>query len=652
LKKILFLLSFFFGVLSLFVFFMVINKSVRKPEVLFITNYAPLTDGMEKAIDDINSIEKKFKLLWFNLDFKKINDPIYITKKRKELKNLIKEHKEKLVMIKAGSNSKTFAAIADILPENIPLLAASASVSVLRKYNGSVVFSTASLPVWTRSASMYKIIKLLSLQKIIAVKLNDKPQPYSKVVLEGVTSYYGVDAESVRLKDLNETYLLQHKRDLFMLYIDSSSKARKMYEKISSFGVKGLNFFSVYSTSLATKGENRLFSDSSSISKYKNVYFYPYLGQKVLNLCSYDVKCVSDYDNVWKVYYNSLLMIKPIEEKNINKIRKKIYNKLKSYEKNYYIEPMTQYVRKFEKRRIGDLVIYFNSAYRDVVDRYLFLYNKNKNLYEYQIPQNDIRNKEVPIIPVVYITTYVNNIDVLNLNASKAKVFLVVKLKSKKNVDLGKDITFNVDTDYADSLNINLVKSEKKDGFYLKTYFVDYVVEAYNDLYYFPFDKIVLNIEYVIKNFDKNPLILQTIDIDKSITSKVSSDWDVLKFYPSYYQKFFYSDVKPFKIYRQFFTIILKRNNQAEVLIKYFLPALMVLLIISFIAYVIMKKRMEEKVEIMIDGLLALISIYFIYSLLVSFKRFILMDMVFFVMFFIVMVYIVSIVVKRYYLKR
>jgi len=629
------------------------NKLIvtTKPEVLIITNYNTLTKGNKEAIKYINKTEKQYKIIWFNIIYKKLNDPKYVAIQREKLKNIIKKHNDKLVFIKVGSTSKTLSRFIDMLPTNIPILTSSASIEILKQYKGNVIFSTASLPQWTRTGSMYKIIRLKHLKGIIAIKDGNNTQPYSKVVLNTAKNFYHIESKIMQLKDINKTFLQNHKDYLYMLYVDSSSKAKNMYHKIAKYNVHILNFFSVYSSQLKTIGIDNIFSDSSSISKEKNVFYYSYLGQKVLDKCSYDNRCISDYSSIWTSYYNNVLCIKDLKLKNtsIQSYRQAIYKRLESLAKHYFIEPQTQYVRKFEKKVEGNKTIYFNNAYKDVVDRYLFLFNKGSRiLYDYQIPHNIIDNTPIKPIPVVYITTYVNKIDVLDLSATKAKLVLVVKLKSKKDIELGRDITFNVDADYSDSLNLNLVKSSYKNGYFYKTYFVDYVVPLHNNLLYFPFDKAVLNIEYIIKNYGKNPIILQTVDVKNSINSKVSADWSVLKYYASYYQKFFYAEDAPFKIYKEFFTIILQRNNNIQVIVKYFLPAIIILFLAIYISIFITKGYMEEKVEIVTDSLIAIISIYFIYSLLISIKNLIIMDIIFFVMIFLVTFLIIYVLRKKY----
>lgn len=585
---------------------------------------------------------------------------VYVDRKKKEdiqkdLARLKDKLQEKYILIVAPGLSKAFGVVAPYLPTDTPIITASSNPKELEKYHGTL-FSTASLPRYNKARDLKKLHTLIGFDKIIVV-YDDKPGSYPQAIVDAfIQDKPHIKVVSVDIDRVDKRFLDRYANNA-MIYISSDgTKSSKILIDRFSFIVSNLEFLydkkydvfyylPYFSTAYRYTNEKKIFTSSAVYSSKKNIFEYEYLQ----HLPFKKSKFISRYDQAFRWYYPKIMAalhgIKNFD--NDTKIlRRLIYNNLKKTTiKNPFIDEKTRYIFAFEKEKDG---IYFNAIRKyNILNNYLFIVSTGRKLLY------PIQNYAGAISRTIYITPQLKKLKVLTLDATKAKVDLIVKIATPDpKIELGKDIL--IETANKEDLDIKLLSNNKVSRFgtiklYHKIYSVSLTTNINSKLFRFPYDEQVLNIALYANNFSKNPILLQLLDDKKQYDATVSDNWLVTKHFPTYSRYIYHlgsgldDKMRIALSDTNYFTIKIKRKDPTQTIAKYFLPAIILLLLALFIGYFIFRRYSENHIGIISDLLLGIISIYFIYSLLIQIERLIFMDIVFYAMIFIVVLLIIAV---------
>lgn len=674
------------SVFSFFIWKYNLNSATYKGQdyvVLVITNYSyknkPKGYNLRKINKKAqNKIErfvkqnlKNVKIIWIDYpeEARKKSSPkgqkLY-KQFRKKLQTIIKKYKSRLILVVNGTISKTAQDTLDIIPPEIPVWTGASSKDANSKFKGKEIFSTAASPFYSKAYFILKAIELLNLKGIVFI-LSDqqKDSPYSYSIKEALEKSNDIKNHKISLITVKkssfekeEKFILQNnnlKNYLWVLGIGDSSNA--MYEFYKNYleGRKLNVMFIYFSSSLYDKefaNEDNIFFISSHLNR-KNPFDYSYLGGKVLSLCNYNIKCVHSYDYNWRNFFNriSIILDKKISsliksQKSVTEIRTVIRKKIKKSSLYHpFVDKITQeiYVAYPYNTKKG-LTIYYNGIYPWLVNRYLIKVKNNKReLFEKQViclyvdPSNRYECNKV--VPVVYIEPFIRKINILSLSTDKAVIEMVVKLRylktSNNNFEIGKNIDISTSVEFVGERSISQISAREYKDYIEKLYDVRLIAPVRGNLFSFPFNKAWIDIEFFPKNFKENPFLIQILSSYEPFESQnISSNWKITNWFSSSSKKVLISENIPYIGYRYYFSIQLERLNPYQILFKYFAPALIITLVGLIAAYYIIRygRSHIDFIDILNGVILGIISIYFIFSLLVSISNLIFMDVVFFIL--------------------
>ena len=657
-KRIIKLFFLLIGLSLAYIYFKPLDM-VNRHKILWITNYdenIKYIDSFKKGIDTaINDIEKKYpkvEVLTIN-----ISDDISVQADEvNRLKKLL--DKNDFIYIIAPSKSKTFGMIATLLPPDVPVMTGIATLTELQKYRGEILFTEASKPQYYKSKDIIDIKHLANKKHVINIYEHNNSEPsYTHEIINSLEKD-GIEVIHYPQKNITKSFFDKYGNNSLIIVSGSSTKntynlLRKIEFKAKNleyiFDKKyNLNFYLIYSSpsSYDYKSDYSIFSSGRNMGVKINQEQYKYLK----NLNSEDD--LKQFSNGYKSYYaKSMLVLKRL---NTNKelpykiIKKQIYSLLINTSIEHpFIENETKYVFAFKKDKNSN--IYYNTvAKHNILQSYIFNLNSgNLLLFRKQM----ITNKETE---PVYITPYIKKLKVLSLDAKQVQVNMIVKIISSDNtIDLGKDITFDTSMIYENNRNIKLLRSSQSTvnniTYYHKVYNVELIVDIKSQLFNFPLDKQTVNIHFRYNDFSLKPIIIQPINEEGHIADNISKYWEVIDYYMTYSRQIYKLDNSiiqkqhVFSAMEHYFTINIKRKDPIAIIIKYFLPALIILILSGYVGFFVSKKYITDKIEIISDGLLGIISIYFIYSLLIQIETLIAMDLIFYalLMFVVLIIYYV-----------
>ena len=643
--------------------------------ILVITNYDEKDASFEfvkKAEEQINKTKKN--IIWFNINYSQITDERYKEIVRKKIKNILQE--KNIIAVVDGSTSRAAEITLDLFPKDMPIIADSSSPYVLTKFKGDQIFSISSIPYLSRGRSIYLLTKLLNKKNIVFI-LDEETSPYSKVIYYSLLKRLKKDKIKLKeysLQEFKEKNIIKKygNKALYVIGIDSSSKiADFIYNVLDK--EKGLDAFAIYYSSKKFKKikNTRVFGVIFHNGKNPNFLEYKCLNNVDINN-SYNLY---KYFSVYRLYNSkinfikSLINEKVLEQNTTYQIRKIINKKLPIYSKKVFVDTeCSNYLFLFKKYnpfyfniRDKNISLYFNSILsKDVGLRNMYIKYYNPELkkeYYYPIQYIFLEKEQRPkAIPTLSIEGKINKISILNLSTETASIdmYLILKYISKIG---NKKLDFNYPNDlkilskdmYIKKSEYSLIKTyEKKvDNFIFKykIYRIKIFVPVINNLFFFPYDKFYLKLEIANDNFTKKPYFLSINNFDYKIKS---SNLQPINLFSTYSEKIVYIEPDtPLIMPKNTILLKLKRKNAIFVIIKYLLPAIVIMMIGLYIGYMIIKFDIEHDSKgILSDTILGVISIYFVFSLLISIKQLVLMDIIFYFMISILSILLVIIFYK------
>ncbi len=645
-KGILLLILFSILVIGGYLFFE--YKNSKKYTILVVSNDILSNKKKEKILQlskekIISQIEKRYpdiKIKWLNFELK---SPQEIKRDKKILKEIFKH--EKIIYIIFGTISKMLNTFGDILPKDIPIFSGASSPFALNKYNGKIIFTNTPTPYYSRVKYIFNLKDILKLKNIIFLMNKDiKKVPY------GYAIYTAAKRNKKDITLISVEQFLENKKEFINIYknylwcIDINDRSRDIKKFINShLNIKGLNIFVIYYTNYKNTKANIFFA--STIKKVKDPFEYNYLK----DIRDYNNPIdIHTFDRYYRNYYPRIMIVlENIKDFNnsIKDIRKNIFEILKSYSKRVYIQKDTKNIIFFEKKDIRELIetnkekyIYYNNIYKrkDIGLKNKFIIKLEDNTRTL-LPLQYIEdiNGSYKKIPVVDIKPFIKNIEILNLSTDIALVDLYLTIKYLKDYNISYPHNFQIlpIAQFKNKTELSLVKSYTKDKFKYKIYRIKVYTPVENDLFFFPFDKFTIRVEFIINNYQKMPIIL---NIDDTYIPKNIRNWNIENIFATYAENPLVISQKENEIaylYKNFLDIKIKRDRPIMVLIKYLLPALLLFIIGLYSAYkILILKRSEDGIGIIVDSILGIISVYFIFSLLISIKDLILMDIIFYIL--------------------
>ena len=644
-----------------FIFLLYFSLSFAKYDILVITAYKKDSIYNKIKLIALKDVKKEFEKKFNNINivFKYI-DFKSAKKNYKDIKKLQKYitlNKNKILFIIAPGISDYFKELVNILPTNIPIITASSSIDVLKKYKG-VVFSTSTHPKYYRVRHIIFLHNIFKYNKIINV-YDEIEGSYPKTLIKILKSNYNIPIINLDMSKKNNFKFEKINNSLVFISAKDFYNTYKVLKKFNDYiKIKKIKNFIVYLPYFSYKYNYnfnfQIYFSKISDPNLKDFKDYDYLYKIFIN--NYNHKEYYYYDVYYKRYHSKILFVLSnidIKQKNILYLRKKIYKIFKDKKFFPFIDKKTKYIYGIFQKENNNSNIYFNTFIKKgyIIPKLMMAYNNISFPYYYQFYKH---NKNLRKKIVVYFEIFLKKIRIINLSANRAKVEFVIKLISKdKNFDIKKNLYFgNFDKD---KLNINLLLTKKikflKKIFYMKVYSISGVVNIKNNLFLFPFDKQLIRIFFVLNGVNSNKYYLYLINNQNNQKNKVKIvNWKIIKIITTHSKqiiqdKNFFNKINSnsIAVYNKYYlNIFIKRINPYQIILKYFLPTLLLLLLLI----IIYLKSNEYNIGIYLDILLGLISLYFVYSLLINFDSLIMMDIIFFIIFLINILFIL-IILKR-----
>jgi hypothetical protein len=662
------ILLFLIGILLIVIGVLIYKDNSYK--ILVITNYRENTNYYKYVLNAEEKIKKSYtdiKIIWNNIDYAKRTNKNYIDIKKKELKDILKNNK--IIGVVLGSTSGIADAFLDIIPPDMPVIAEATSPYALSKFKGKNIFTVAPIPLYSRAKYIENLKKMLSLKNIVFIL--DNNAPFSKTIYISLKIHYPLHLYMIKKNDFiakRKTILKQYpiNNTLYVTGIDSSYVSLDFIKKY--LNIQNINIFVLYSTI-----NKKLYKN---INKKVNIYSITLHNGTFLNFFKYKFLPSPDYFN-WNLYfmdryasvyktYNyriNLLLSKYLKKNNnLHTIRKNIIKNLQKlkYPDNIFIDKNMKYLLTFEKilPKTFEInktypVMYYNSIYKTKIglrNKYICkLKDGKKQLYPIQYIYID--NNKQTLVPVVTASITFNNIEITDLSAEKAyiDIYLTLSYLNDKKFDISywKDLKIASVKKLADKQEYSLVKTYIIKNKIFKIYRIKMFVPVKNNLFTFPFDKFWLNLEFVKDNYKARPYVLRISTPNNMLEKKHFSEIKILHYFPTYYEKIVFLDNIPHIITNKSLLIQMKRTNTSSIIIKYLLPAVIIMLIGVYIGYLIIRHNIEHDSKgIVSDTILGVISVYFVFSLLISIKDLTIMDIVFYVMIFILSLLLIYIFYK------
>jgi len=626
-------------------------------KILVITNENPVREDTKAFKDGLNHAISEVYKKYDHIKIETTN--VYVDRKdekklQKDLEKLRKLLKKRYLFIIAPGISKTFGEVAKYLPIDTPVITGSSAINELLKYKGTL-FSTGNPPKYSKARDLKVLKKLIKYKKIINL-YDKKPGKYPNSILDDFKqNNKDIPIINLDINKLNKEFLQKYIDDSLVFVSADGSKTCKTLIDRFYFIVKNIEFLydkkynfnyfvSYYSPVYEYKTDRSVFTSSSVYTGKKNIYEYDYLK----DVSDKDEKYIKRFDDAFRWYYPKILLgLKDLSfDNSLDVMHRLIYNNLKKTTIEHpFVEKRTRYIYAFEKE---DGVFYNVIRKYGILNNYLFVLNgiDKKVFYPVQIFDNKKHT-------VVYVIPEIKRLKVLTLDAQRVKIDMIVRVASMdESLKFGEDITLKPIE--KESLDIKLLSKKKIKFFknislYYKVYSVSFIATINSKLFDFPYDEQVINIDFYSNDFSKKPILIQMINNKNKYLDTISDNWYIVKHFPSFTKNIYKvengldSSSKVILTNINHLTIKIKRKEPFQIIMKYFLPAIILLFLAVYISYYIFKKYSQNHISIVSDVLLGIISIYFIYSLLIQIETLIVMDLIFYgmILFVIVLIFVI-----------
>jgi len=637
--------------------------------VLIVKEDLEKKDDYEKTIKRkaYNNVMKIFESKYDDLQF--VSKTIQFDKKdtnrtRENLEQFIKDHKKNLVyVVFLPFDTSKYNKIKKYLPEKIPIITSIGSVESLKKTN-TWVTTTSSLTIG-KAIAIKKLMQIEKKDELIALfDSNDSNDTYTKEILEDLNKTISVIVRKIDYNGkIKKEYknILQEKNKLILLVSKSSTDTKRIFNKFIDKIYRTLDYKNdilllkikkedIQDINL-TKG--KIFKLTYAIPGYNPDSRLP-LYKKVEDMCNKIGKiekidkhmCLKIYGDEY-IHLHTFLNLALSSQKendniesNISKTRDKIQNNIiKHNEANTYYDEGTNALEMFKKSK--------NFHYSALIESglskyYIVRLDKNNNgfLHYNQISNSDENGTKS--LSTVYLDMKLSNLIVDSLSASNAYIEGDIRiLTTKEKFDLNKMYRMNSLDSTLQKSQITFVKKSNQTIDDKLMYEIFYTFKGNfsinNDLFNFPLDKQKIYISFTPKNMDDiNESYLmhlqeqdkKTLNFDKWYIEKIKPflSEEIMMFKNSAIEQNSSVSYKPVSN----FEITIQRKTAIGFIVKFIVPiAIIIFLLVSTQRELRRRRDLGIAISIYISAFAGIISIYFIFNLLIDIESLIGFDFVF-----------------------
>lgn len=609
----------------------------------------------QKAID---SVIKKFENIYENYLFEKIEIDFSKMEEIEDLKIYIEENKDELVYIIAPSNTSEYKQIVSFLPKKIPIITEVGTAMVLNKEDSWV--TTVSALAKGKAIAIEKLIKQ-NKNDALLVLFDETIDEYTQEILE----YFSDSPIDIIYMDVNkiDNKELNIKNRLIFLASKTNSETKKLYDKIYR---DVLLKYNIRNDLLLLKVSEK---DTSSFTYKHHIYYLSYdipgylpdfrllFYKHVDDLCDSEnintTTCFKIYGKEFQQLYMflDLGLYKAKTDEKIQTIREQIYKNITQYDtKNIYYDKVTKKIMQFKK----DGNFYYNSLIENGITNY-YIVRLDKNidyLNSFQITTQKADSSKIKSQDTVYLDFKLEKLLVTDLSASATYIEGTIRIVStNKDIDLKEDFHINFDQNSLKQSSIKLIDQNMYTKGEKNLYESFYTVKGYfnieNDLWKFPYDKQKVYISFTPKDFVNNAFVVQLQENDD--TNIDFGEWTM-----DYIKPFLSNEIVKFKknvlleessVYYKPISnleIQITRNTSLAIMLKFVLPVLIIITLI-IITYNFFHKTstLDSSVDIYISSFAGIISIYFIFNLLIDIENLIIFDIAFLFFMILSIIYII-----------
>ena len=694
-------------VIGLFIFLLTTTGNAthtsRMPKVLIIKeNPKKDTDYIEQ--EAYTTIMRKFKNEGKHNDIHFVSKAIYFddiddinegNRTNKNKCDFITSNKENLVytVFLSGDTSK-YKKIKDCLPEEIPIITSIGTTDVLDRNN-----------TWVTTISSLAKGKANAIEKLIEIEKKD-----GLIVLfdkaEGIDTYTDKVVAELNIPTTKISYIREEKIENQKKLQEGLDKSNKLILLVSKSRNKTMDIFENFEANISSKidqkndilllkinkedkkdinlTKSKIFELSYTIPGYNPDMRLP-LYQKAYDICDNYKKV--DKDICLKIYgdayiklhtYLNLALSAPNtnsdstmsdesnasnsknKDVNITAMRKSIHKNIINHDKtNTYYHKESNKLYKFKKSESGKC--HYNSLIDLGITNYYIvrLDNENDGFLHYKQISNDNKDGNVS---TVYLDMKLSNLIVHNLSASSTYIEGFIRvLTSNKEFDLNTSYKVNFIDTASKKSEIIFVKENNVtvDGMKMHEKFYTFSgnFNINNDLLFFPADRQKIYISFTPTytkdtNDTTNSYLMHLQEQDKT---EISFDkWTIEKIKPFLSKKIMvfrdsaieenssisYKPVSNFEI-------TIKRQAPFGFIGKFILPLVIIILLVIG-TRLHLNHDLSLSNSIYGSSFAGIISIYFIFNLVIGIENFIYFDAVFLV----VLAFPVVLMIRNIYKHR
>ncbi len=605
----------------------------------------------ESKYDDIQFVNKV-------IDFSEKND----TNGTKEnLSQFIEKNEKRLVYIVFVPGSTfQYDQIKDYLPEKTPIITSIGTAESLDKTN--IWVTTSSSLARGKAIAIKKLMDMENKDELIVLHDEDI-DTYTNEILQHLEKEMKVSITKIEYTKegkLENPQKLQEKNRLILLVSKSSNNAMEIFQNFKKCIYDDINHENdILLLKSKEKDRKEIYLEKSKIFylSYKIPGYNPdlrlLLYQEIDDICDNLKKeidkhlCLETYSDTYirlHTCLNQALSTQDINssntmssEENITKMRKDIYDNIINHnETNTYYHEETNALAKFKKSEN----FYYSALIESNITNYYIvrLDNKNDGFLHY----NQISNDKNSSLSTVYLDMKLSNLIVENLSASSAYIEGYLRiLTTKKKFDLNKMYRINSIDSVLKKSEIILVKENKKMVDDIEMYEKFYIFKGNfninNHLFYFPFDKQKIYISFTPRdaNATHDGFLMH---LQKPNKKKMDFDkWDIDDIQPFLSEEIIMFNINAIEqssslSYKPIsnFEITIHRKTASGFLIKFIFPIFIILgLALGTQIYIYRREDLGVGINVYISAFAGIISIYFIFNLLIDIESLIGFDFVF-----------------------
>lgn len=608
----------------------------------------------ESKHDDIEFVNKI-------IDFSDNNDT---NRTKINLHRFIQEKKNIIYIVFMPGDTFKYNQIMDSLPKKIPIITSIGTAGSLDKQN--IWVTTISSLAKGKAIAIEKLMRMEEKDEIIVLH-DEAIDTYTKEILQYLKKELNVSVTQIKYTtgiELNNTQKLKlkEKNKLILLNSKSSDKAKVIFENFKKNIYCDINHENdILLLKNKKKDRKKIYLEKSKIFDltYKIPGYNPDLRlplyQEIEDICDNlkDIDkntCLKIYGKAYirlHTYLSLALSTQDItsnntisSETNITKIRENIYKNIFNHNKtNIYYHKNTNALAKFKQSEN----FYYSALIESNITNYYIVRLDNKNdgfLHYNQISNGDEdRNSS---LSTIYLDMKVSNLIVENLSATSAYIegYLRV-LTTKKQFDLDKMYRINSINSVLKKSEVIFVKETKKkiDGMevYEKFYTFKGNFNINNHLFYFPFDKQKIYISFTPRdtNTSHDGFLMhlqepykEKMDFDKWYIDDINPflSTEVIMFNINAIEQSSSLSYKPISN----FEITIHRKTAIGFMMKFIFPIFIILvLVLGTQIYVHRRRDLGVGISIYISAFAGIISIYFIFNLLIDIESLIGFDFAF-----------------------